>query len=613
VTHPGVALAIIVGLGIGAQWIAWRLRLPSILLLLIFGFVAGPVSRAVDPEGLFGDLLFPIVSISVAIILFEGGLTLKLSELQEIGKVVRNLILLGCLVTWALVTAGALVILDFGLELAVLFGAILVVTGPTVVLPLLRHVQPSGQLRSILKWEGILNDPVGAILAVLVFEAMFVAPGGSFTLHALVAIGTTLLSGGLFGIAGALLLWLPMRRYWIPDFLQSAVSLMVVVVAFTASNELVEESGLVTVTVMGIALANKKSVPVKHIAEFKENLSVLLIASLFIILSARLDFDALGELDWRGIAFLAFLILLVRPLVVFISTRGAKLTVRERIFLAWMAPRGVVAAAVASVFAMRLTELDYQGGAERLVPVTFLVIIGTITVYGLTAYPLARWIGVSKPRPQGVLFVGAHRWARAIASVLRDHGVAVLLADTNRANIRAAKMDGLRTHFGSALSDYALEEMDLDGIGRLAALTNNDEANSLAVLHFTEMFGRAEVYQLANEADRSKEDAPVHLRGRPLFAEGVGFAHLADRFFAGAVVKATRLTEDFDFDSVRKLYGEAFVPLFSISEKGEVRVFTAGGSMKPEAGTRLVCVVDEASTGDLDPGGTGTSAGAPPS
>ena len=334
----------------GAQWLAWRFRIPSILLLLAFGFVAGPATGLLDPDALFGELLFPVVSISVGLILFEGGLSLHLRDLRQIGGSLWNLITLGALVTWALATWAARAMLGLETGPALLLGAILVVTGPTVIGPLLRHVRPVGKVAAVAHWEGIVIDPVGAMLAVLVFEALPAASsagfgaavrGAAFEMVATVLVGT--LVGGIAAAATVVLLY----RYWVPDFLQSPMLLMLVVTAFTASNVLQAESGLFTVTLMGVLLANQRYVPVKHIVEFKENLRVLLIASLFILLAARVSPDDFRELGWSGPAFVAFLVLVARPLSVLLATLGSSLTAKERVFLAWLAPRGIVAASVA--------------------------------------------------------------------------------------------------------------------------------------------------------------------------------------------------------------------------------------------------------------------------
>ena len=294
-----LSLAAIVVMGLGAQWLAWRLRLPSILFLLAVGFAAGQAGLGfIDPQALFGEkLLFPIVSLSVAIILFEGGLTLRVSELRETGKVVLSLILLGALVTWGLTTASAYWLLEFDIKLAVLFGALLIVTGPTVVLPLLRQVRPGEQIRNILKWEGILNDPLGAIVAVLVFQALFSGlsdtGGDPGLLHAVEGLLKAALIGGGLGILGAACILFCLKRYLIPDFLQSAITLMTVVVVFASSNYLQEESGILGVTVMGLCLPNQRWVAVRHIIEFKDNLRVLLISALCIVLSARISLEDL--------------------------------------------------------------------------------------------------------------------------------------------------------------------------------------------------------------------------------------------------------------------------------------------------------------------------------
>ena len=603
-----LSLAAIVVMGLGAQWLAWRLRLPSILLLLAAGFAAGHVGLGfIKPEALFAELLFPIVSLSVAVILFEGGLTLRLSEVRETGKVVLSLILLGALVTWGLTTAAAYWILGFDIKLAVLFGALLIVTGPTVVLPLLRQVRPGVQIRNILKWEGILNDPLGAIIAVLVFQALFVGlshTGGELDLvHAAEGLLKAALIGGGLGFAGAVSLLFCLKRYWIPDYLQSSITLMVVVVVFALSNYLQEESGILGVTVMGLCIPNQRRVAVRHIIEFKENLRVLLISALFIVLSARIEFSDLQKLDWRAALFAGALILLVRPASVFLSSMRSGLSIREKLFLSWMAPRGIVAAAVASIFALRLDELNKEAikngiagglnlaGMDELVPVTFLLICATIFIYGLTARPLAIRLGVAQANPQGVLFIGAHRWVRQLAAVLRDQGIEVLLADSNRSNINEAKMEGFKTFLGNVLSDDSAEEMDLGGISRLVAMTPNDDANCLAGLHFREAFERSELYQLSESADAGHEGGGItHLRCRELGDGSLDYSSMESLFFGGASVKAVSLGEEFSFEDLAARYEGVFVPLFLIDSAGLLHVFTTDTGLSPVVGDKVILI-----------------------
>ncbi len=590
-----MGLAAIIVLGIGAQWLAWRISLPAILLLLIFGFIAGPVTGLINPNQLFGNLLLPLVSVTVAIILFEGGLSLKFSEVREVTAVIRNLVTVGVLVSWVLTSLASYLIFGLGLQISILLGAILVVTGPTVIIPLLRHVRPSGRVGSILKWEGIIIDPIGAVLAVLVFEVIISVGLEKATTQVVVSIFKTLVIGTVLGLAGAKLVIVILKRHWVPDFLQNPVSLMIVVFVFVCSNVVQVESGLLSVTLMGIALANQKWVSLKHIVEFKENLRVLFISSLFIILASRLTIDELSYvLNFKGFIFLVLMILVVRPLSIFISTYFTDLNLKEKLFLSWMAPRGIVAAAVASVFALRLAEAGYEQ-AERIIDITFLVITGTVAIYGLTAFKVARRLGLAKPNPQGLLIVGAHIWARSIAKFLHENGFQVSLVDSNWANVSAARQEGLQAYYENILLEDISEDIELDGIGKLIALTRNDEVNSLAALHFIEDFGRSQVYQLpklSKFSAKSEESIPQHLRGRLLFGAEATFSYLDSKFASGASLKKTPLTDEFNYDSFQSLYGEKALPLFIIKENGELVVLALDNTPTPLPGQSLISLVD---------------------
>jgi NhaP-type Na+/H+ or K+/H+ antiporter len=584
-----IGLSAIIVLGIVAQWIAWRIQIPSILVLLITGFLAGPVTGFIDPGKLLGDSLFPIVSISVAIILFEGGLSLHFPKLKGVENVVRQLVSTGVIVTWITAAAAAYLLLDLTLSLSILLGAILVVTGPTVVIPLLQHLRVVNRIGSVARWEGIINDPIGASLAVLVFEVIQTSAGESVTTVILSGfIKTTFLGIGL-GFVGAVIMVLLMKRYWIPDYLQSPFALMMAVFVFAASNYFQHESGLLAVTMMGIFLANQKYVTIQHIAEFKENLRVLLISGLFILLAARLQISSLSYINLNSFIFLAVLIFVARPLAVWLSTIRSQLNWKERVFLFWMAPRGIVAAAVSSVFALALLEGNHQQ-AVVLVPLTFLVIIGTVTFYGLTAAPVARWLGLAKSNPQGVIFVGAHDWARAMARELQDTGIQVLLADSNYQNISSARIEGLPTYYGNILSESAIDEIDTSGLGRLIALTANDEVNSLAALHFMEIFERAEVYHLPENTKRggSKSEVSRILKGRTLFGNDINYDTLSNLFSDGAELKSTPLSEEFDYQDFRKHYKNSYIPLFLVDEDGNLTVIATDNTPTPEPGQTLI-------------------------
>ncbi len=582
-----VGLALIIVLGVASQWAAWRLRLPSILLFLFFGFIAGPLTGLIDPDLMFGDLLVPILSLSVSIILFEGGLNLRIADLPAIRRPLAGLILIGAGVTWAIAALSAHYLFGMQPATSVLTGAILVVSGPTVIIPLLRHVRPVGKAAAVLKWEGILIDPMGAMLAVLAFEMISSSGDRSVFWIVAVVLVKTAAVGIALGIAGARLLVEMFRRYLVPDFLQNAVTLLVLVAVATVSNLIQSESGLLAATVMGIAMANQRKADVRHILQFKETLRVLLISGIFVILAARFRINDFTELPaLAAIAFMLVLIFIARPLSVWLSTIGAGLKTREKLFLMAVAPRGIVAAAIASVFALRLEE-NGVADAQMMASVVFMVIVVTVIVYGLSAGVIARRLGVAAKELQGLLFVGAHPLAREIAQALCRSGAKVSLIDTNWSNVTAARMNGLQASFGSALLEDIGDEIDGIGIGRMCALTSNDEVNSLAALHYAHAFGRSEIYQLAPKS----EAVGSHMRGRILFSPPATFSDLVEKFEAGAQVKIIGFTEKYDWASFISTMGDRVVSMFVLQENSAVTVITSDSPPALLTGQSLVALV----------------------
>lgn len=596
-----IGIALVIVLGIAAQWLAWRTRLPSILLLLLTGFFAGPIFKILDPDFVFGGLLFPLVSICVAIILFEGGLTLRLRELPNIGNVLWRLLSIGALVTWFIGTLGAHYLVGLRWNISLLLGAILVVTGPTVIGPLLRHVRPVKRVASILNWEGIVIDPIGAVLAVIVFEAILPHEGAILGWQGIaLSVGKTVVYGvGVGAAAGWVLTWM-LKRFWIPDNLQNPAALAAVVGAFALSNHLQAESGLIAVTLMGVYLANQQAIVVKHIVEFKENIRVLLISGLFILLSARLDVADLKQIGFGSFLFFLVMVVIARPLSVWVSTVRSQLKWGERLFLMWMAPRGIVAASVASIFALRLIEEEVPG-AEALVPVTVVIIVGTVALYGLTASLVAAKLKIAKPRPNGVLILGAHDWARKIGLVLKKAGIPVMLVDTNVSQVSAARLEGLTAQHTSILSETAWEAAEDGEYGRLLALTRNDEVNALACIQFIEIFGRAGVFQLAPKRPghvRHEAVSPHH-RGRMIFDKGTSWTQLNEAFAKGATIKTTKLTAEFDYNDFRGRHGLFTIPLFLINDKNTLHVMAPDTEAEPSAGDILISLVAAEKAGEL--------------
>ena len=383
---------ILVG-AVGAQLLAAQLRIPAIVPLLIVGVALGPyVGDVVDPDQLLGDLLDPLVALAVGAILFDGSLSLHRKQLKQgAGSVVLRLTTLGVAITWGLAGTGAALILGIDHRIAIILGAVLTLSGPTVVLPLLDFVRAKPRPDAVLRWEGILVDPIGAILAVLVFHAV-ISGGGSFDLPEFAA---TIGVGLAAGLLGAALLTLLLRDRRFDAALEASATLALVLVSVALASEIREDAGLVTAIVMGVVMAHRQREIIERAPAFGEILVNLLLGTLFVILSARVDPQAVFDLGLEGLAFVALLVLVARPLSVAVSTARSPLERNERALIAWMMPRGIVAAATVSSFEDDLIAANIPD-AELLVPITFLVIAATVVIYGLTARPLALRLGVAE-------------------------------------------------------------------------------------------------------------------------------------------------------------------------------------------------------------------------
>jgi len=553
------------------QWLAWRVRMPAILFLLAGGIAAGPLTGLLDPEAVFGDLLFPLISLSVAIILFEGSLTLHFSDIAGHGKMVRNLIPVGSVVTCIIGTLSARWVLDVSWEVALLFGAISIVTGPTVIAPLLRSVRPKPKLANILRWEGIIIDPVGALLAVLVFEGIVSWGQGNVFGHSLWIFAKTLTVGFVIGAVAGWLNGIALRRHLVPQYLHNAGTLTFMLGVYALSNELAHESGLLTVTVMGMWMANMKQVPIDNILEFKESLSVLLISALFIILAARVEFGAIAELGWGLVFVLALLMLVARPASIFLSAIGTSLNWRDKLFLSWIAPRGIVAAAVSALFAFQLQKMGYAS-AGALVPLIFMLIIATVTIQSLTARPLARLLQVAEPSAYGFLILGANPIARKIGIALKNLKVPVTLTDTNYENVKLARMENLQVYFGNPVSEHASTHLDLTGIGNLLVISPYKHMNSLATYHFLDWFGAANVFTLSDgdqeQTARLRSAEKIHMT-RGLF-NGISYAKLASLAAKNYTIKTTQLSDEFTFSDFQAKYQQQAHVLFVLDSRDRI-------------------------------------------
>lgn len=589
---PLFLLGLIGIIGFFCQWLAWKVKLPAILFLLLCGILMGPVTGLLDPDALFGDLLFPLVSLSVAIILFEGSLTLNKSELKDIKPTVRNMVSYGALINITVTTLATHYLIGLSWSLSALFGALMVVTGPTVIMPMLRSVKPNAKISRTLRWEGIIIDPLGALFGVLIFEWIVAQNSSSDWLHVISIFSQTIIVGSLLGAIAAYIFGTLIRKNWIPEYLQNFAAIVFVTATFATSDSLMHESGLLAVTVMGIYLANMKGVFIRDILNFKESLTIILVSILFILLSARIDVDTLSLLGINAIGLFLVMQFLARPLKVFASTLGSTFTFKERLLLSWIGPRGIVAAAVSVVFALKLEELGIAN-ANLLVPLTFTIIVGTVLVQSATARPLAKWLGVAESQTPGWLIIGANPVAIAIASALKDVGVNTRLCDSHWNHISHARMEGLDTYYGNPISSHADTYMELSGIGGLVGLSSDHGQNIASALRFREDFENQSIHTLYPDLESTpllKHREDEDYTGGNLFGENITYRRLEKALNDGHSISTTLITEQFDALTWREQNPTA-VMLFVVDNDGAIRwVLNQQDSEKLQAGEKVASI-----------------------
>jgi NhaP-type Na+/H+ or K+/H+ antiporter len=509
-------LAGIIILGILAQWVAWRFKIPAILPLILIGLLVGPFaaeflsedgSKWIEPiwngdHGLFpGESLYYFVSLAISIILFEGGLTLKRSEIKHVGPVITKLITLGSVITFLLAGALAHFIFSLSWQISFLFSALIIVTGPTVITPILRNIPLKKDVSTVLKWEGILIDPIGALVAVLVFEFISVGGGRGFTKTAFTEFGKIILFGITFGFTFAHALAFVINKKLIPHYLLNVVALSTVLLVFVQSEMFAHESGLLAVVVMGMVLGNGKLKNLKELLYFKESLSVLLISILFILLSANINIDDLYLLyNWNTVILFVSVVFIVRPIAVFLSTTNSNLEFREKLFISWVGPRGIVAAGIASLFGSKLI-IEGVEGAEYITPLVFMIVLGTVLLNATTARLFAKIAGVFLTKSNGILIIGAAKVSRIIAKYLEVNGRHVVLIDSNQNNIKEALSLGLDAFATDIYSNTLTDNIELNDIGYLIALTGNSDINKFAINKFSKQFGENGAFRLVAKED----------------------------------------------------------------------------------------------------------------
>ncbi|MBV6659024.1 MAG: sodium:proton antiporter [Devosiaceae bacterium] len=585
--HDTVTTIALIGtLGIGAQWIAWRTQIPAIVLLLLAGLLAGPATGLVNPAGDFGDLLKPFVALAVAIILFEGGMTLNFAEIRGTAKAVRRIIIFAAPLVWVLGSLAAHYIGGLSWPSAIVFSGIMVVTGPTVIMPLLRQAKLPSRTASVLRWEAIVVDPIGALFAVIAFEVVVALSSGDPASAIALQVLLALLVGVIGGFLLTRLLAIAFARGLVPDYLKAPILLVAVLAGYAATDAVLAEAGLVTMTVMGIVLANAKLASFTDLRRFKEIMTVILVSGLFIVLTASITVADIASLSWRDGAYLVVLLFVVRPVAILLATIGTELSLRERLLVGWIAPRGVVAVAVSGLFAGTLVQVGIEDGA-RLAPLAFLVVLVTVILHGFSLKPLARMLGITSDEPDGFLIVGANKFSLALAEKLKASGLPLLIVDRNRSRLFDARQAGFPTYYGEILSEAAEHHLDLSRYGTLLATTDNDAYNALVSTDFGPELGRSRVFRLGREERREAEEFSTTVSGQKLFKPSLSETEAEARMLAdGWTIQRTKLSDAYTFDTLKEQREDAQI-LFAVGAKGGFISPALGSQFKPGAGATV--------------------------
>lgn len=578
----------IVVLGIVAQWFAWKLKIPAILPLILIGLIVGPLStlythdgtKLLEPiwngsEGLFpGERLFNFVSLAIGVILFEGGLTLKKNEILNVGPVILKLVTIGSLVTFILAGIAAHYIFDLSWSISFLFSSLIIVTGPTVISPILRNIPLKKDVSTVLKWEGIIIDPIGALVAVLVFEFIYAGEQTNHTQEALINFGKIVIIGTSVGFTAAYAMFNAIKWKLVPHYLLNVFALACVLGVFVLSDLFAHESGLLSVVVMGVVLGNMKEIEIKEILHFKESLSILLISLLFILLAANINMEDLLLLkNWNTALLFSAVVFVIRPLGVFFSTAKSTLKTNEKLFISWVGPRGIVAAGIASLFGLKLAASG-ETGAEYITPLVFVIVLGTVLLNATTARFMAKVLNVFLKSSDGILIIGASEVSRLIGTYLKDNGRRVVLIDSNKDHIVKAKNIGLEAMESNVYDESLASNIELSDVGYLMALTGSAVVNEYALSKFTKYYGEQGAFRLIT-SDEMQDSNKSSQKGL--------FSHTDDYINLSEVVRDYPQINEVKMNSkkhylacIEKLNAEiSSIPIFVKSLDGAIHIISS--------------------------------------
>lgn len=585
---PVEAFALVGVVGVGAQWLAWRFRLPGIVMMLTAGLILGPVTGIFVPSRDIGPLVGPMISLAVAVILFEGGLTLNFKQLEDAAPAVRRLVLIGAPLGWLLSSAALALIAGLSWQSAIVFGGVMIVTGPTVIAPLLRAARLHNRPAQMLQWEAIVNDAVGALVAVIALVVVMVRQQELGAVEAIWTVGRGIVFATLVGFGAGLAVVKAFRESLVPEYMKVPMLFVLVLAAFALSDSVLHESGLLAVTVMGLIIANADLPSYTEIYRFKEQATTLLLSGVFILLGSNVKLETLSLLDWRSGLFIAAVILLVRPATVLISLAGSSIPMKERLLVAFTGPRGVVLLAISGLFAERLVSEGIEDGAV-LAPLAFALVVATVVLHGFTLKPVAKRLGLTSGEVPGVIIVGGSAFTTGLGKALQNSDVKVLVTDPNHGQLRSAREAGLPTYYGDILSEAADHGVEFIAYSSILAASDNDAYNTLVATDLAPEFGRDAIWQVSRvREDRTRHALPSQLGGQT-FNGGRTLAQYLDLLAEGWIFRTTRLTEEYtveDWLAAR----EGVVPL-AVVRDGKMWFVGRDEELSGKPGMRIISLI----------------------
>ncbi|AOV08906.1 cation:proton antiporter [Sporosarcina ureilytica] len=588
-------LMLVVLIGIFSQWMAWRFRMPAIVVMSVAGLLVGPFLGIINPEESMGDLFSPFITIAVALILFEGSLLLDFKEIRGFNKPVLRIVTIGAFIAWIAGSLAAHYVAGLSLSVAFVIGGLFIVTGPTVILPLLRQARLKPRPAAILKWEGIVVDPFGALLAVFAFEFIRFLKSevtlNSFLLFFAASIFAVILGCGVAWFFGR-----AFDRGGVPEYLKSPVLFAVVIFTFVLADEIMQQTGLLAVTAMGMTMANMNLNSIKEIRHFKENISVLLISSIFVMLTASLSSKVLLAIfNWKIMLYVLAMLIVVRPLSIWLSTIGTDLSVKEKFLIGWIAPRGIVALTVSGYFASVLGDQGYRD-ADILTAITFALVFSTVVLHGFTIGPLSKKLNLTTTEESGVLIVGGSRFAGELAKSVKETGNHVLMIDRTWASLAHARKYGLDSHIGNILTEQQDYDLDLTPYRFMLAMTRNDSYNAHVCEDFVPSLGREHLYQTAIHPREENAKAISGVGGHILFTPAITLRALEERVNSGHVIRKTIITKQYSYTQYLRERDDKSILLYILRPDKSIEFFTPDVELQAGAGDTVVTLTSPAKT-----------------